>query len=187
MSSGKSQIGPSVGNTSKKTKTGHAVLAPVSTLIGHSLVQEFITQDYQASVQTVLDQALHGAPVPTLEDLQAKTGNAVPALALSSALEDLLHNIDVWQNTVVSAGMNSLPSVLLADVAKYLTQTSCAFFAAAMTVSASSWQSCNWQRHLSASSRAQRSIKTGYEARLIHRVFRDSPSSVHGLTASRII
>ena len=27
---------------------------------GHSLVQEFITKDYQASVQEVLDQALAG-------------------------------------------------------------------------------------------------------------------------------
>ena len=26
-------------------------------VMGHSLVQEFITQDYQASVQSVLDQA----------------------------------------------------------------------------------------------------------------------------------
>lgn len=154
MSSGKSQIGPSVGNASKKAKTGHGVLAPVSTLMGHSLVQEFITQDYQASVQTVLDQALHGVPVPTLEDSQAKTGNAVPAPALSSTLEDLLHNEDVWQNTVVSAGMNSLPGVVLANVAEYLPKTSRAFFAAAMTASASSWQSCNWQRQLSASSRA---------------------------------
>jgi hypothetical protein len=28
--------------------------------MGHSLVQEFITKDYQASVQAVLDRALDG-------------------------------------------------------------------------------------------------------------------------------
>lgn len=28
--------------------------------MGHSLVQEFITKDYQASVQAVLDRALEG-------------------------------------------------------------------------------------------------------------------------------
>jgi len=117
MSRSNSQIDPLVGNASKKAKTGHAVLAPVSTLMGHSLLQEFITQDYQASVQTVLGQALQGAPVPTLENSQvptlensqANTGNAVPAPALSSTLEDLINNEDVWQNTVVSASMNSLP------------------------------------------------------------------------------
>ncbi len=30
-------------------------------VMGHSLVQEFITNDYQASVQAVLDEALTGA------------------------------------------------------------------------------------------------------------------------------
>jgi hypothetical protein len=29
--------------------------------MGHSLVQEFITNDYQASVQAVLDEALKGS------------------------------------------------------------------------------------------------------------------------------
>ena len=30
-------------------------------VMGHSLVQEFITNDYQASVQAVLDEALKGS------------------------------------------------------------------------------------------------------------------------------
>ncbi len=36
-------------------------------VMGHSLVQEFITQDYQASVQSVLDQALAGVKTANFE------------------------------------------------------------------------------------------------------------------------
>eukprot|EP00521_Asterionellopsis_glacialis_P014393 CAMPEP_0195306064 /NCGR_PEP_ID=MMETSP0707-20130614/37010_1 /TAXON_ID=33640 /ORGANISM="Asterionellopsis glacialis, Strain CCMP134" /LENGTH=700 /DNA_ID=CAMNT_0040370273 /DNA_START=318 /DNA_END=2416 /DNA_ORIENTATION=- len=36
-------------------------------VMGHSLVQEFITTDYQASVQAVLDQALHGEETANFE------------------------------------------------------------------------------------------------------------------------
>jgi hypothetical protein len=35
--------------------------------MGHSLVQEFITNDYQASVQAVLDKALTGAETENFE------------------------------------------------------------------------------------------------------------------------
>ena len=37
-------------------------------VMGHSLVQEFITNDYQASVQAVLDQALQGLLAPILKE-----------------------------------------------------------------------------------------------------------------------
>lgn len=36
-------------------------------VMGHSLVQEFITQDYQASVQAVFDQALAGVETANFE------------------------------------------------------------------------------------------------------------------------
>ena len=36
-------------------------------VMGHSLVQEFITKDYQASVQAVLDRALEGVETANFE------------------------------------------------------------------------------------------------------------------------
>ena len=38
-----------------------------STVMGYSLVKEFITKDYQASVQAVLDKALDGVETANFE------------------------------------------------------------------------------------------------------------------------
>lgn len=38
-----------------------------SEVMGHSLVEEFITEDYQASVQSVLDRALRGEETANFE------------------------------------------------------------------------------------------------------------------------
>ena len=49
--------------------------------MGHSLVQEFITQDYQASVQAVLDQALAGVETANFEfPLITKAGARIEVL-----------------------------------------------------------------------------------------------------------
>mmetsp|Transcript_25129 Transcript_25129/g.41226 ORF Transcript_25129/g.41226 Transcript_25129/m.41226 type:complete len:129 (-) Transcript_25129:260-646(-) len=54
-----------------------------------------------------------------------------------------------------SIHLAQLPDALLADVATFLSKTSCAFFAVAMTASSSSWQNCNWQgQQPSAASKA---------------------------------
>ena len=50
-------------------------------VMGHSLVQEFITQDYQASVQAVLDQALAGSETANFEfPLITKAGARIEVL-----------------------------------------------------------------------------------------------------------
>ncbi|KAL7532463.1 LOW QUALITY PROTEIN: hypothetical protein ACHAXR_004642, partial [Thalassiosira sp. AJA248-18] len=50
-------------------------------VMGHSLVQEFITQDYQASVQAVLDQALAGVETANFEfPLITKAGARIEVL-----------------------------------------------------------------------------------------------------------
>lgn len=49
--------------------------------MGHSLVQEFITKDYQASVQAVLDQALAGVETANFEfPLITKAGARIEVL-----------------------------------------------------------------------------------------------------------
>ncbi len=49
--------------------------------MGHSLVQEFITKDYQASVQAVLDRALHGEETANFEfPLMTKAGARIEIL-----------------------------------------------------------------------------------------------------------
>ena len=50
-------------------------------VMGHSLVQEFITKDYQASVQAVLDQALAGVETANFEfPLITKAGARIEVL-----------------------------------------------------------------------------------------------------------
>jgi PAS domain S-box-containing protein len=50
-------------------------------VMGHSLVQEFITEDYQASVQAVLDQALAGVETANFEfPLITKAGARIEVL-----------------------------------------------------------------------------------------------------------
>ena len=51
------------------------------TVMGHSLVKEFITEDYQASVQTVLDKALDGVETANFEfPLITKAGARIEVL-----------------------------------------------------------------------------------------------------------
>ncbi len=50
-------------------------------VMGHSLVEEFITKDYQASVQAVLDRALHGEETANFEfPLMTKAGARIEIL-----------------------------------------------------------------------------------------------------------
>mmetsp|Transcript_7564 Transcript_7564/g.16468 ORF Transcript_7564/g.16468 Transcript_7564/m.16468 type:complete len:314 (+) Transcript_7564:85-1026(+) len=76
----------------------------------------------------------------------------------TSSFDDCNSNKRMRHSSGVSSSstpLNQLPDVLLAQVATYLTKTPCAFFAAAMTASSSSWQKCNWQqRRPSAASKA---------------------------------
>jgi len=52
-----------------------------SMFLGHSLVQEFITKDYQASVQAVLDRALDGVETANFEfPLITKAGARIEVL-----------------------------------------------------------------------------------------------------------
>lgn len=49
--------------------------------MGHSLVEEFITNDYQASVQAVLDRALKGEETANFEfPLMTKAGARIEVL-----------------------------------------------------------------------------------------------------------
>jgi len=58
------------------------IICSIAMLIsGHSLVQEFITQDYQASVQAVLDRALDGVETANFEfPLITKAGARIEVL-----------------------------------------------------------------------------------------------------------
>jgi PAS domain S-box-containing protein len=50
-------------------------------VMGHSLVQEFITKDYQASVQSVLDRAIDGVETANFEfPLITKAGARIEVL-----------------------------------------------------------------------------------------------------------
>jgi len=58
-------------------------------VMGHSLVQEFITQDYQASVQAVLDQALAGVETANFEfPLITKAGARIEVLLNATTRRD---------------------------------------------------------------------------------------------------
>ena len=60
----------------------------------HSLVQEFITKDYQASVQTVLDQALTGKETANFEfPLMTKAGIRLDVLLNATTRRDEQGNI----------------------------------------------------------------------------------------------
>ncbi len=55
-------------------------------VMGHSLVEEFITQDYQASVQAVLDRALNGVETANFEfPLITKAGARIEVLLNATA------------------------------------------------------------------------------------------------------
>ena len=52
-------------------------------VMGHSLVEEFITKDYQASVQMVLDQALTGKETANFEfPLRDEQGNVIGVVGI---------------------------------------------------------------------------------------------------------
>ena len=62
--------------------------------MGHSLVQEFITNDYQASVQAVLDQALRGTETENFEfPLITKAGAHIEVLLNATTRRDEQGNI----------------------------------------------------------------------------------------------
>eukprot|EP00985_Skeletonema_marinoi_P028970 scaffold26420_cov183-Skeletonema_marinoi.AAC.1 len=63
-------------------------------VMGHSLVQEFITEDYKAAVQTVLDQALQGAETENFEfPLVTKAGAHIQVLLNATTRRDEQGNI----------------------------------------------------------------------------------------------
>ena len=63
-------------------------------VMGHSLVQEFITQDYQASVQAVLDQALQGSETENFEfPLITKAGAHIEVLLNATTRRDEQGNV----------------------------------------------------------------------------------------------
>ena len=63
-------------------------------VMGHSLVQEFITNDYQGSVQAVLDQALQGAETENFEfPLITKAGAHIEVLLNATTRRDEQGNI----------------------------------------------------------------------------------------------
>jgi PAS domain S-box-containing protein len=63
-------------------------------VMGHSLVQEFITNDYQASVQAVLDEALTGAESENFEfPLITKAGTHIEVLLNATTRRDAEGNI----------------------------------------------------------------------------------------------
>ena len=62
--------------------------------MGHSLVQEFITKDYQASVQSVLDRALGGLETANFEfPLITKAGARIEVLLNASTRRDEQGNV----------------------------------------------------------------------------------------------
>ena len=62
--------------------------------MGHSLVREFITEDYQASVQGVLDQALDGVETANFEfPLMTKAGVRLEVLLNATTRRDEQGNI----------------------------------------------------------------------------------------------
>ena len=63
-------------------------------VMGHSLVQEFITKDYQASVQMVLDQALKGKETANFEfPLMTKAGIRLDVLLNATTRRDEQGNV----------------------------------------------------------------------------------------------
>ena len=63
-------------------------------VMGHSLVQEFITNDYQASVQSVLDQALAGDETENFEfPLITKAGAHIEVLLNATTRRDEQGNV----------------------------------------------------------------------------------------------
>ena len=63
-------------------------------VMGHSLVQEFITNDYQASVQAVLDQALQGSETDNFEfPLITKAGAHIEVLLNATTRRDEQGNV----------------------------------------------------------------------------------------------
>ena len=63
-------------------------------VMGHSLVQEFITNDYQASVQAVLDEALTGAETDNFEfPLITKAGAHIEVLLNATTRRDAEGNV----------------------------------------------------------------------------------------------
>ena len=63
-------------------------------VMGHSLVEEFITKDYQASVQAVLDQALHGEETANFEfPLITKAGARIEVLLNATTRRDEQGNV----------------------------------------------------------------------------------------------
>ena len=62
--------------------------------MGHSLVEEFITKDYQASVQMVLDQALTGKETANFEfPLMTKAGVRLDVLLNATTRRDEQGNV----------------------------------------------------------------------------------------------
>ena len=63
-------------------------------VMGHSLVQEFITNDYQASVQAVLDEALRGSETDNFEfPLITKAGAHIEVLLNATTRRDEQGNV----------------------------------------------------------------------------------------------
>ena len=63
-------------------------------VMGHSLVEEFITKDYQASVQMVLDQALKGKETANFEfPLMTKAGIRLDVLLNATTRRDEQGNV----------------------------------------------------------------------------------------------
>ena len=62
--------------------------------MGHSLVQEFITDDFKSPVQAVLDQALHGKETANFEfPLITKAGARIEILLNATTRRDEQGNI----------------------------------------------------------------------------------------------